>query len=1139
LCIQSAQVSFAQKSDMVFHYLTADDGLSANNANIILRDDKDYVWIGTPENGINRYNSTQLKIYRNDPKNPESLSDNGVTCIAEDAEKQLWVGTYNGLNLYSPDHDSFIRFFNDPKDSNSISNNHINCIFKDKQGKLWIGTNGHEGLNRWDPASKKFKRFRVFDPKSKVEFGSIASIAQDKDGTIWIAGSADNGIMHFEPDKVEFTFYTSTSILSLKAIQKLFVDNDNQIWISTYGSGLFSFDPTTNKFTKYNSLGDGKGTNGKILSNIIQEDKNHLLIGVDQGGLNRYNKQTKLFEYIKYQSGNPTGLNNNGIWYLYKDTEGILWVGTSAGGVNFSNPKSEKFRLFRNIPGEPNSLVYNVVNSFFEDSDGLIWINTDGGGISVYNPRTGNFKNYKNKPSDPFSLPCNVIRQTVEDRNHNFWMGTWDGGYIKLDPKTEKFTRYLPESPKPYDLPVRTVWYNIIDSKGMMWLSMHGNGIVLFDPDKGITKRFRHDPEQEGSLSSNHVNFLYEDSHSNIWACTSGGLNYFDPLTNTFKVIRVGLVNDYFWSLGEDKEGCYWGGNVKNDLVRFKADGTVVKIYNASNGLPDSRINGILEDSKNNIWVSSNEGISRINYKTGEIRNFLEGDGLQGKGFLRNSGLKTRSGKMYFGGTNGFNSFYPDSIKDNPFLPKVHIDEFLLFNQPVILGEPNSPLHKSIDQTRELVLSWKQSVFSFGFVAVNYTHPEKNLYAYKMEGFDKDWNYTDASRRLATYTNLDAGEYTFRVKASNNDGVWNETGTSLKITILPPWWRTWWFNLFVVLCILSAASGFYFYRVNRLKKQKKYLEGIIELRTHEINVKNSKLLEQTETLSQINEVLVERNQQIEMRDEEIQATNEYLKDTNEQLIEKQEIILLQAEELKEANLKLKETDAAKDKFFSIIAHDLRGPFSAFLGLTEIMAEESSSYTIDQIQEFSVDMRKSASNLYRLLENLLQWSKMQQGLVPFNPELIPLNPLINECIVLATEQAKNKGIEITYDIADDLKVFSDTNMLQAVIRNLVSNAMKFTPKGGKISVSAIETNDKNVEISIQDSGIGMTSEMVNNLFRLDVKTNRRGTEGEPSSGLGLLLCKEFVEKQRGTIRVESEVGKGSAFKFTLPMGNPGQ
>lgn len=453
---------------------------------------------------------------------------------------------------------------------------------------------------------------------------------------------------------------------------------------------------------------------------------------------------------------------------------------------------------------------------------------------------------------------------------------------------------------------------------------------------------------------------------------------------------------------------------------------------------------------------------------------------------------------MYFGGFNGLNSFFPDSVHDNTYLPQVYINEFQLFNKPVTVGQPHSPLQKVIEQTKEIVLTWKQSVFSFGFVAVNYTHPEKNLYAYKMEGFDKDWSYTDANRRLATYTNLDAGNYTFRVKASNNDGVWNATGTSLKITILPPWWRTWWFKLFVGLFILSAAFGFYFYRVNSLKKQKRILEDEVELKTMEIQDKNFELQEHAEELNLMNSTLIENQQRIEK----------------------------QAEELKEAN-------AAKDKFFSIIAHDLRGPFNGFLGLTEIMAEDSSRLTMDQIQEFSVDMRNSATNLYSLLENLLQWSKMQQGSVPFNPELKQLNPLINECIAIATEQAKNKGIEITYDISDDLKVFADSNMLQTMIRNLVSNAMKFTPKGGKIGVSAKATGDKSVEISIKDTGIGMTSEMVNNLFRIDIKTNRKGTEGEPSSGLGLLLCKEFVEKHGGEIWVESEVEIGTTFYFTIP------
>lgn len=615
LCVLSAEFSFALKSDMTFHYLTADDGLSQNKVYCVLRDSKNYVWFGT-EDGLDRYDGSQLEVYKNDPKNPKSICGNRIVCIAEDTEKNIWIGSYDGLSLYIPDDDSFISFRNNPSDRNSISSNIIDCIFADTKQNLWIGVDGKEGLNKWNPDSKTFTRYQVVDSERKVQANTITDIVQDKKGNIWLASSACNGIIRFEPDKTKFTFYTNASIPASKMEKLLFVDNDNIIWISTFGAGLFSFGPSNNNFTKYNSLGDGKGTNGNVITNIIQEDNNNLLIGVDQGGINRFNKQTKLFEYISHSPNRPTGLNNNGIWYLHKDKEGILWVGTSGGGVNICNPKSEKFKLLKNIPGKPNSLSYDVIGSIYEDSKGLIWINTDGGGISVYNPKTGNFKNYKNNPNDQNSIPWNVIRHTVEDKNHDYWSGTWDGGLIKLNHKTGKFTQYLPESKRPYNISGRNVWYNVVDHDGIIWLSIYKIGIDLLDPDRGIIEKYRSNPDLKGSLWNNIVHFMYEDSRSNMWLCTSDELSMFDRTTNSFKVYNIFPEREAIKSFIEDKEGCYWAGASNTGLIRFKLDGTVLKTYNTSNGLHNNTINGILEDNNNNLWISTNDGISRINYKT-------------------------------------------------------------------------------------------------------------------------------------------------------------------------------------------------------------------------------------------------------------------------------------------------------------------------------------------------------------------------------------------------------------------------------------------------------------------------------------------------------------------------------------------
>jgi len=1138
LCFLFSQFSIAQKNDMFFHYLTADDGLSQNRVRCILRDSRENMWFGTYD-GLNKYNGSQVTIYRNQANNSKSISCDQITDILEDAKKNIWVATEGGLNLYVPTDGSFVLFKNIPSDNSSISGNYINCIYSDKQQNVWFGVeNGKEGLNKWNPNSKTFTRYQISGSENSALTNAVTGIVQDKNGNIWVAGR-DNGIFRFEPDKSKFTCYTDTSFNSLGTKKRLFIDNDNIIWIATYGTGLFSFDPANNKFTKYNSSGKGKGTNGKLIDDIIQEDSNNLLIAIDQGGINRYNKRTKMFEYIIYEPSNTKGLNNNGIWCLYKDKEGILWVGTSGGGVNFHNPKYEKFKLFRNIPGEPNSLSYDVVGSIYEDSKGLLWIAIDGGGVSVYDPQTQKFKNYKNDSKDPFSLPCNVIRHVVEDKNHNYWIGTWDGGLIKLDHKTGRFNQYWPESSEPFNISGRNIWNSVIDHKGIVWLSMTEFGVDLLDPDKGIIKRFRPNPALKGSLSHRYVNFMYEDRHLNMWLCTNDGLDLFDSVTNSFKVYK-GFPSNDMRSFVEDKEGYYWAGTINKGIMRFKMNGDILKVYDKSNGLPSNLINGILEDNNNNIWVSTGDGISRINYKTGKIRNYSIGDGLQGKQFFLHSCLKTRSGEMYFGGFNGLNSFFPDSLKDNDYIPPVYINEFLIFNKPVTVGQPGSPLQKVIEQTEEIALNWEQSVFSFGFVAVNYTHPEKNLYAYKMEGFDKDWNYTDDSRRLATYTNLNPGKYTFRVKASNNDGIWNETGASIKITILPPWWLTWWFKTFVGLSILCFALGFYFYKVNNLERQKKQLESLVKQRTQEVEEKNSILVQQTQELSTNNEKLIEDQQQIEKQGEELRVNSDNLKSANEQLIEKQEIILLQTDDLKDKNKEL-------ENYINVTSHDLRSPLVNIQGFSnrfqkqidtvknELSQCKFETETKNRLEKITIEdipktlhfILSNVTKMETLINGLLQISRT--GRVVLKITKIDMNHLLKA--IIASHNFEITELSAKVIIQDLSGCYGDENLLNQLFSNIIGNALKYRDPNRQLVIEiASQVQSNKVIYSISDTGIGIEArhlEKIWNVFyRVDPDSDVVG------EGIGLNLTKRIVDKHKGKIWVESEVGKGSVFYVEL-------
>lgn len=1049
----------AQSKDLSFYYLTSDNGLSHNRAWCILRDSHDNVWIGTTD-GLNRYNSCNVIEYKNRPNDPSSISFNGITDIVEDGNQNIWVATGNGLNRYDYEKDDFTQF-DLAKLNNSPNSTLVNCLFCDRDKNIWIGlNNGKTGLNKWDPRSQKFTQYVVGGSRDRAKANMVTGITQDKDGYIWIASMAD-GIIRFDPKRSTFNCFEDPTANISNCPKRLCLDNENTIWISALSVGLVSFNTSSKSFTKYGTAGDGKGTNGKTLYNVTQEDRDHLLIAVDQGGLNRMDKRTKTFEYIKCDPKNPTGLNSNGVCYVYKDKEGLLWVGTSGGGVNINNPKSEKFKLIKKAPGDPNSLSYNFVSSIYEDSKGLLWIATDGGGINVYDPQTKNFTIYMNNPKDPSSIPSNVIRNVVEDKNHIFWIGTWKGGLIKFDPKTKKFTRFMADTPNPFDISDPTVWHSTVDHKGMIWLCINQVGIDILDPYQGTIKKIRPNPSIKSEPSNKMVNFMYEDSHHNMWICTREGLNRYDSTTNSFKAYK-GIPGDYIISFLEDREGCYWAGSLYKGLIRFKPDGTILKTYNASTGFTGNGICGLLEDSEGCIWASTNDGIFKIDYKKGKWKQFTVSDGLQGRQFYYQSFMKAKSGDMFFGGYNGLNYFTPKNIKDNSFVPKVYINEFLLFNKPVGIGTQGSPLTKCIEHTQNLELKWDQSVFSFGFIAVNYTHPERNQYAYKMEGFDKEWNKV-GSKRTATYTNLPAGKYKFRVIASNNDGVWNQEGTTLTITILPPPWKTWWAFMIYVAMIAFLLNKYRQTTTQRIQREKE-----------------------------------------------------------------------------------RELDQMKLNLFVNVSHEFRTPLTLMQNPLDKIKE---SNNIEEIHSLAETAQRSSAKLLNLVNQLLDFRKIDQGKTTIKVSPIKIVSFCQQTYEVFNNMAKAKNIQLSFVSNEtEIEVWLDPDKLDKILDNILSNAFKFTESGGSIrieiglvgksandpsvQISTPSKSDTYAEISISDTGIGLKTEELKNIFErfYQVDTTKAGT------GIGLNYVKSLMELLGGEIAIESVYGKGSTFRLRFPLGN---
>jgi signal transduction histidine kinase/ligand-binding sensor domain-containing protein len=1011
--------------------------------------------------GLDRYDSYQVKKYRHNDKIPGSVSSDILTCIYEDRNKNLWFGTYDGLNLYSPSRDNFTVFKNGSSITSSLNSNCITGIVEDKKGVLWVVTDG-SCLNRWNAESENFTRY-PFEPwRHGLSVRPSKMAAVDSKGYIWV-GSLSPGILRFDPETGSFTKFDDHSVDFGKYTYKsLYIDKDDKIWIATDGVGFFSFDPATNKFEHFGFNGQGKGTNLNFVLDIIPEDDRFLLLAVDQGGINRFDKVKGTFEYIMHDNKNESGLNNNGIFCFHRDKLGILWIGTSGGGINFYNPEKERFKLFTHNINNPKSISYNFPGSLYEDHEGLIWVGTDGEGLNVYDPEKGTFEIFKNDPKNPYSISGNVIRGIAEDKDHNIWVGTWDAGLNCYDRKTRRFIRYLPDAENPTGISNKTIWNLFIDHNNALWISIYNVGIDLFDvKKKEVFRRFRPDPDRPGSISGNNSWFFFEDNEQKMWICTQNGLDLYDRISDSFKVLK--FPDNDIGAFYKDKSGYIWVGTNTKGLFMCNPDGTILKTYDVTNVLPNNRIHAITQDGKGNIWISSNYGITRINPDIQSVRTYSKEDGLQGDQFYQQSFLKTKEGELYFGGYSGLNSFFPDSLKDNDFIPPVYITDFQIFNKPVLYAVPGAQFQTHISEAKEIKLKWNQSVFSLSFAAINYIHPKKNQYSYIMEGFEKDWNYTDASRRYVTYTNLDPGEYTFRVRASNNDAVWNMTGTSLKIIILPPWWKTWWFRIIALSVVIFIVFAIFRSRVRQLKKQKILLEETVAIKTAE----------------------------------------------------------------------LKELNASKDKFFSIIAHDLKNPFNTLIGFSEMMKESVRLNDPATFYEYAAMINTSAVQTYRLLENLLEWASSQRGKLEFVPVSLNLYELVKDEFIIAEEMANGKNIELNCQIDESLVITADKNMLRTILRNLISNAIKFTHKNGKVNVTARIINE-DAEVSVKDNGIGMSGETISKLFRLDANLLTRGTDNEKGTGLGLFLCKEFVERHSGKIWVTSETGKGSVFSFSIPL-----
>jgi ligand-binding sensor domain-containing protein/signal transduction histidine kinase/DNA-binding response OmpR family regulator len=792
--------------------------LSNSTIETIFQDSRGFIWFGTRD-GLNRYDGNEIAVWRNDPADTSSLSDNYIRCIYEDQHHVLWIGTTNGLNRFQPEKNNFIRFKHREGDPASLVSNLVTSLAEDAKGNLCIGSGG--GLQYFD--SKTFRTINNL---------RITCLHADRNGLLWLG--THTGLYHYNPaapTAISFpnTEKTNPSGDIITAIRE---DRQGNLWLGTEDDGLFLFDPQQNTFSRFShsdKLPASLGNN--MIRCLLVDKKGQLWAGGINGGLNLFNSPTRNFFHYEDEPGNSSSLSQRTISALFEDRQGNIWIGTHRGGVNIYSPGMEKFNLFRQ-ESSPASLGYNDVKAFCEDKDGNIWIGTDGGGLDMFSRDRRTFRHYRYDPFKEHSLGSNAVLDVMQDRKGDIWVSTWGGGLNLFHKADETFTRFQANPADSGAISSNFVQKTFEDYEGRLWVATYYGGLNIYHPGKEQFTRMVSDPSGKTSLSGRNIVSILEDKEGHIWIGTDdGGLNCYQQATRHFShYFDKGEKMPDLRILFTDSKGRFWVG--QKGLYLFDPARDSFRLYTLKAGLSEEFIKGITEDESGNLWISTSHGLTQFNPDTYAFKKYNTGDGLQGLEFEANASLKTKDGEMYFGGINGFNSFYPAAIRANAFIPPVYITGFQLFNQKVYAGEKNSPLQQDISLTQKIVLSYKQSTFSFNFAALNFTAPENNTYAYMLEGLDKTWNYVGREKR-SVYTNLAPGEYTFRVKASNNDGVWNEEGAAIKIIITPPFWKTAWFT--TLLALLATAGLYLLYRY-RTKQKMRQLEQSKRQEMHKVQM---------------------------------------------------------------------------------------------------------------------------------------------------------------------------------------------------------------------------------------------------------------------------------------------------------------
>ena len=1033
-----------------FEHLSVEDGLSQSTVNAILQDSRGFMWFGTND-GLNRYDGYEVVVYHADPHGRRGLSDDRVTALVEDSSGHLWIGTGRGLDRFDLEKKTFRHVPDDDQRAEGLGDKEVRALCEDATGTLWVGTSS--GLRRLDPSGDRFIHYRADSTGQRgLPDDRVTALYPDRSGAIWVG--TWTGIARWEPEADVFIPYQlpteQTSGQGQNAVYAIAEDREGTVWVGTDGSGLYRLDSDAHHFTRVPVASTGIGQFAPQHIRSLWCDESGLLwLGTKGGGLVCLDGEAAWLTSYAKDPRISTSLSSDYVNAVYESRYGVLWIGTAGGGVSKLDRDKQKFALHQADPSDPASLSHNRVLAVWEDEQGLIWIGTDGGGLNGFDPQAGAFRHFTHDPEDPYSLSNNCVTAIHQGDGGNLWVGTWGGGIASFHRETGRFVHFQADPYDPESL--GSNWVRAIheDAEGMLWIGSD-QGLGQFDHRAG---RF-----VTWDSSGGEVRAIYEDPNRDLWYGTDRGLRRLDR--NSLQVTQYRVGEDGIGTAGrsavhavhQDNAGTIWVGT-DSGVARLDEARSTFTFYTEADGLADDLVLGILGDERGFLWLSTAGGLSRFDPVAGVFRNYGVSDGLQGYEFT-SAGCQTQDGTLYIGGINGLNSFHPAEFKDNPYPPAVHLTS---------LTQAGREVPRTVSQTsgRAVRLSWPNNYFEFSFVGLNYHQPEKNQYAYRLLNFDREWNEV-GTQRFGRYTNLPGGTYDLQIRASNNDGVWNDTGVTIPVVVVPPFWATWWFRVGIVLALGIAATGAYRLRVRGIASRSRDLEVLVA--------------DRTAALSEANEQL------------------------RQEIAERQRA---------EAELAHRAAEAAVAAERSRLARDLHDAVTQLLFSASLIAEALPSIWENDQEEG----RELLAEMRRLSRGAL--AEMRTLLLELRPAALTETGLVELLHQLAEAATGRSDLSVTVAAHRDPSLPHQVHIaLYRIAQEALNNVVKHARADqAKICLRCLPAADagngrKCVTLSVKDDGCGFNPHRV------------------LPDHMGLNIIRERAERVGATLSIQSEPGQGT-------------